>query len=143
MTPVLLGAILHLFLYQGETVTGLGPMMKSLWADGLLLKSGGAVAGGLAAGMKRLVGTMVSVIVLLLLLATALLAALRVSPRELVQRARDRVPYEPQPEPERPARTERPRRQRPGHRHRPGRQRRHFRGGYRHRHCAGAPEPGV
>ena len=87
--------------------------MKSLWASGLLLQSGGAVAGGLAAGMKRLVGTMVSVIVLLLLLAAALLAALRVSPRELVQRARDRVPYEPQPEPERPARTERPRRQRP------------------------------
>ena len=113
VTPVLLGAILHLFLYQGETVTGLGPMMKSLWADGLLLKSGGAVAGGLAAGMKRLVGTMVSVIVLLLLLAAALLAALRVSPRELVQRARDRVPYEPQPEPERPARQERLRRQRP------------------------------
>ena len=113
VTPVLLGAILHLFLYQGETVTGLGPMMKSLWADGLLLKSGGAVAGGLAAGMKRLVGTMVSVIVLLLLLAAALLAALRVSPRELVQRARDRVPYEPQPEPERPARPECPRRQRP------------------------------
>ncbi len=113
VTPVLLGAILHLFLYQGETVTGLGPMMKSLWADGLLLKSGGTVAGGLAAGMKRLVGTMVSVIVLLLLLAAALLAALRVSPRELVQRARDRVPYEPQPEPERPARPERPRRQRP------------------------------
>ena len=113
VTPVLLGAILHLFLYQGETVTGLGPMMKSLWADGLLLKSGGAVAGGLAAGMKRLVGTMVSVIVLLLLLAAALLAALRVSPRELVQRARDRVPYEPQPEPEHPARQERPRRQRP------------------------------
>ena len=113
VTPVLLGAILHLFLYQGETVTGLGPMMKSLWTDGLLLKSGGAVAGGLAAGMKRLVGTMVSVIVLLLLLAAALLAALRVSPRELVQRARDRVPYEPQPEPERPARPERPRRQRP------------------------------
>ena len=75
VTPVLLGAILHLFLYQGETVTGLGPLMKSLWADGLLLKSGGAVAGGLAAGMKRLVGTMVSVIVLLLLLAAALLAA--------------------------------------------------------------------
>ena len=113
VTPVLLGAILHLFLYQGETVTGLGPMMKSLWADGLLLKSGGAVAGGLAAGMKRLVGTMVSVIVLVLLLAAALLAALRVSPRDLVQRARDRVPYEPQPEPERPARPERPRRQRP------------------------------
>ena len=113
VTPVLLGAILHLFLYQGETVTGLGPLMKSLWADGLLLKSGGAVAGGLAAGMKRLVGTMVSVIVLLLLLAATLLAALRVSPRELVQRARDRVPYEPQPEPERPARQERPRRQRP------------------------------
>ena len=113
VTPVLLGAILHLFLYQGETVTGLGPMMKSLWADGLLLKSGGAVAGGLAAGMKRLVGTMVSVIVLVLLLAAALLAALRVSPRDLVQRARDRVPYEPQPEPERPARQERPRRQRP------------------------------
>ena len=113
VTPVLLGAILHLFLYQGETVTGLGPMMKSLWADGLLLISGGVVAGGLAAGMKRLVGTMVSVIVLLLLLAAALLAALRVSPRELVQRARDRVPYEPQPEPERPARPERPRWQRP------------------------------
>ena len=111
--PVLLGAILHLFLYQGEAVAGLGPMMKSLWASGLLLKSGGAAAGGLAAGMKRLVGTVVSVIVLLLLLAAAVFAALRVSPRELVQRARDRVPYEPQPEPERPARPERPRRQRP------------------------------
>ena len=110
VTPVLLGAILHLFLYQGETVTGLGPMMKSLWASGLLLQSGGALAGGLAMGMKRLVGTVVSVIVLLLLLAAAVFAALRVSPRELVQRARDRVPYEP--EPERPARPEKPRRQR-------------------------------
>ena len=110
VTPVLLGAILHLFLYQGETVTGLGPAVKSLWASGLLLQSGGALAGGLAIGMKRLVGTVVSVIVLLLLLAAAVFAALRVSPRELVQRARDRVPYEP--EPERPARPEKPRRQR-------------------------------
>ena len=47
--------------------------------------------------MKRLVGTVVSVIVLLLLLAAAVFAALRVSPRELVQRARDRVPYETEP----------------------------------------------
>ena len=109
--PVLLGAILHLFLYRGEAVTGLAPAMKSLWASGLLLQSGGALAGGLAMGMKRLVGTVVSVIVLLLLLAAAVFAALRVSPRELVQRARDRVPYEP--EPERPARPEKPRRQRP------------------------------
>ena len=108
--PVLLGAILHLFLYRGEAVTGLAPAMKSLWASGLLLQSGGALAGGLAIGMKRLVGTVVSVIVLLLLLAAAVFAALRVSPRELVQRARDRVPYEP--EPERPARPEKPRRQR-------------------------------
>lgn len=111
VTPVLLGAILHLFLYRGEAVTGLAPAMKSLWASGLLLQSGGALAGGLAMGMKRLVGTVVSVIVLLLLLAAAVFAALRVSPRELVQRARDRVPYEP--EPERPARPEKPRRQRP------------------------------
>lgn len=109
--PVLLGAILHLFLYRGEAVTGLAPAMKGLWASGLLLQSGGALAGGLAMGMKRLVGTVVSVIVLLLLLAAAVFAALRVSPRELVQRARDRVPYEP--EPERPARPEKPRRQRP------------------------------
>ena len=109
--PVLLGAILHLFLYRGEAVTGLAPAMKSLWASGLLLQSGGALAGGLAMGMKRLVGTVVSMIVLLLLLAAAVFAALRVSPRELVQRARDRVPYEP--EPERPARPEKPRRQRP------------------------------
>ena len=109
--PVLLGAILHLFLYRGEAVTGLAPAMKSLWASGLLLQSGGALAGGLAMGMKRLVGTVVSVIVLLLLLAAAVFAALRVSPRELVQRARDRIPYEP--EPERPARPEKPRRQRP------------------------------
>ena len=109
--PVLLGAILHLFLYRGEAVTGLAPAMKSLWASGLLLQSGGALAGGLAMGMKRLVGTVVSVVLLLLLLAAAVFAALRVSPRELVQRARDRVPYEP--EPERPARPEKPRRQRP------------------------------
>ena len=47
---------------------------------------------------------------LLLLLAAAVFAALRVSPRELVQRARERAPYEP--EPERPARPEKPRRQR-------------------------------
>ena len=98
--PVLLGAILHLFLYRGEAVTGLAPAMKGLWASGLLLQSGGALAGGLAMGMKRLVGTVVSVIVLLLLLAAAVFAALRVSPRELVQRARDRVPYEPEPAPQ-------------------------------------------
>ena len=40
--PVLLGAILHLFLYRGEAVTGLAPAMKGLWASGLLLQSGGA-----------------------------------------------------------------------------------------------------
>ena len=110
--PVLLGAILHLLLYKGEAVTGFSAAMKSLWASGLLLQSGGALAGGLALGMKRLVGTVVSVIVLLLLLAAAVFAALRVSPRELVQRARERAPYEPEPEPERPARPEKPRRQR-------------------------------
>ena len=110
--PVLLGAILHLLLYKGEAVTGFSAAMKSLWASGLLLQSGGALAGGLALGMKRLVGTVVSVVVLLLLLAAAVFAALRVSPRELVQRARERAPYEPEPEPERPARPEKPRRQR-------------------------------
>ena len=108
--PVLLGAILHLFLYQGEAVTGFSAAMKNLWASGLLLQSGGALAGGLALGMKRLVGTVVSVVLLLLLLAAAVFAALRVSPRELVQRARERAPYEP--EPERPAWPEKPRRQR-------------------------------
>ena len=108
--PVLLGAILHLLLYKGEAVTGFSAAMESLWASGLLLQSGGALAGGLALGMKRLVGTVVSVVVLLLLLAAAVFAALRVSPRELVQRARERAPYEP--EPERPARPEKPRRQR-------------------------------
>ena len=108
--PVLLGAILHLLLYKGEAVTGFSAAMKSLWASGLLLQSGGALAGGLALGMKRLVGTVVSVVLLLLLLAVAVFAALRVSPRELVQRARERAPYEP--EPERPARPEKPRRQR-------------------------------
>ena len=110
--PVLLGAILHLLLYKGEAVTGFSAAMKSLWASGLLLQSGGALAGGLAMGMKRLVGTVVSVVLLLLLLAAAVFAALRVSPRELVQRARERAPYEPEPEPERPARPEKPRRQR-------------------------------
>lgn len=110
--PVLLGAILHLLLYKGEAVTGFSAAMKSLWASGLLLQSGGALAGGLALGMKRLVGTVVSVVLLLLLLAAAVFAALRVSPRELVQRARERAPYEPEPEPERPARPEKPRRQR-------------------------------
>ena len=93
--PVLLGAILHLLLYKGEAVTGFSAAMKSLWASGLLLQSGGALAGGLAMGMKRLVGTVVSVVLLLLLLAAAVFAAL---------------PYEP--EPERPARPEKPRRQR-------------------------------
>ena len=110
--PVLLGAILHLLLYKGEAVTGFSAAMKSLWASGLLLQSGGALAGGLAMGMKRLVGTVVSVVLLLLLLAAAVFAALRVSPRELVQRARERAPYEPEPETERPARPEKPRRQR-------------------------------
>lgn len=110
--PVLLGAILHLLLYKGEAVTGFSAAMKSLWASGLLLQSGGALAGGLAMGMKRLVGTVVSVVLLLLLLAAAVFAALQVSPRELVQRARERAPYEPEPEPERPARPEKPRRQR-------------------------------
>ena len=75
--PVLLGAILHLLLYKGEAVTGFSAAMKSLWASGLLLQSGGALAGGLAMGMKRLVGTVVSVVLLLLLLAAfAVLAAM-------------------------------------------------------------------
>ena len=112
VTPVLLGAILHLFLYQGEAVTGLAhdeePVGRRAAAE--KRRSGGRRAGrrheaaGGHDGVRHCA-------------AAAFGGGVVGGSADIAPGAgaagQGPGPYEPQPEPERPARPERPRRQRP------------------------------
>ena len=87
--PLLLGTLLHVWLCKepyGYTME----YLKPLWAAGQELKCGGALGGIIAEAGAALVSEVVTVIVMLVLLVVCLIAGLRIKPRELMERARER-----------------------------------------------------
>ena len=100
--PVLLGAILHLFLVKAPYPWAWS-MVGSLWVDGLALKSGGALAGLLSQSFAAVFSSIGAGLVFFLLAALTLLGAFDRTVEELVawlrQRREERVEYEPE-EPE-------------------------------------------
>ena len=82
--PVLSGSLLHLLLCRVAYAPGaIGlPSLRDLWVDGLSLRGGGALSGGLAALLKAGFSSVVAGVLLALLLAGAvLLAVLRTGTR--------------------------------------------------------------
>ena len=90
--PVLSGSLLHLLLCRVAYAPGaIGlPSLRDLWVDGLSLRGGGALSGGLAALLKAGFSSVVAGVLLALLLAGAVLLMLHKTPQEVAQRARER-----------------------------------------------------
>ncbi|MBR5571823.1 MAG: DNA translocase FtsK 4TM domain-containing protein [Oscillospiraceae bacterium] len=87
--PLLLGTMLHLFLCKGEYGYEM-EHLKALWAEGQNLTCGGALGGSIAEIGRELVGKAVTVIVMLALMIACLIGGLRIKPREMMERARER-----------------------------------------------------
>ena len=87
--PLLLGTLLHVWLCKepyGYTME----YLKPLWVAGQELKCGGALGGIIAEAGAALVSEVVTSIVMLVLLVVCLIAGLRIKPRELMEKARER-----------------------------------------------------
>ena len=122
LLAVLTGSLLHLLFSHASYGTFLSAL-KDLWADGQAMLGGGVISGGLAVGLRAILGTVVSVILVLILILVALAVVFRLDPSELAAAARERIaeqrkareeqeePEEPEiPQPRRPVNQEDPRR---------------------------------
>ena len=98
LLPLLLGAILHLFLKNGAYRWD-AALLGQLWADGVDTACGGAVGGTLAMALQFAFTLVGAAAVLLLLTAAAVLCALRMTPGDVLDRLRERreqrVRYDP------------------------------------------------
>ncbi len=111
LTPLVMGAILHLILYKEEFVFGL-EAIKGLWKLGLEVRCGGAVSGLIAETLSLVFSGIGAGLILVLFQALMLLGAFHLSIPEIVDAIRDR----PRPEyeyVEEPKAEEKPVRRRP------------------------------
>ena len=102
LLPVMLGAIIHIgTMDAAPDSTGL---LKTLWATGLALESGGALSGALAIGFHAVLGKIGTLVVFIVVFVACLMAALRLTPAAIIDavKSRELVPYdEPEEEPAR------------------------------------------
>lgn len=93
--PVLFGALAHIAASQQAVESSVGSL-KTLWASGLTLESGGAVSGALAIGFEAVIGKVATLIVFVVTLVACLLGALRLTPAAIIDAVKryERVPYE-------------------------------------------------
>ena len=98
LLPLLFGALAHMVLLRDgyELVKGL---LKLLWSSGGALKSGGAVSGLLAVGAVATFSRAASIVIFAVCFLVVLMAALRITPKSLMEKRRSRLRYEPEPEP--------------------------------------------
>ncbi|MBQ0038748.1 MAG: DNA translocase FtsK [Clostridiales bacterium] len=106
LLPLFFGVILHLLLCRTNYELS-GSLLALLWQDGQQIRCGGALCGAIAVGLSAVLSKVVTVVIFLVLLAVAIFVSLRVSPKDVVQKARDRIPYEEEPLPEKRVRKER------------------------------------
>ncbi|MBR4870483.1 MAG: DNA translocase FtsK 4TM domain-containing protein, partial [Oscillospiraceae bacterium] len=88
LVPLFSGSLLHLFLSK-ESVEVDG-IVKTLWASGLSVNSGGLLSGLLSAGLLALVGKAVAVILVLLIMVILVLVTFHVTSEKIVEKIRDR-----------------------------------------------------
>ena len=107
IVPVAVGVVLQILLCK-ETFAAAG-IVRALFLSGAALHSGGVVCGGIGYAFAQLFGVAASVIVCVLLALACLLFALQVNPKTVYEQSKSRrveYEYEPEIEPERPARRE-------------------------------------
>ncbi len=98
LLPLLFGSLTHMILLRDgyELVKGL---LKMLWSSGGALQSGGAVSGLLAVGSVATFSRAASIVIFAVCFLVVLMAALRITPKSLIEKRRSRLRYEPEPEP--------------------------------------------
>ena len=113
LTPMVMGAILHLFLYKGEFAFGF-EAVAGLWKQGLTVQCGGAVSGLIAETLTLVFSPIGAGVVLVLFQLLMFLGAFHLSVPEIVDavRNRPRPEYEYEEEPEAEA-AEKPVRRKP------------------------------
>ncbi len=87
--PLLLGTLLHLFIAKTDLGYGMDAL-KPLWAAGQTMQCGGALGGVLAAAGAELLSRVVTAIIMVVLMVVCLIAGLRIKPREMMERAKER-----------------------------------------------------
>jgi len=97
--PVVMGAILHLFLAKATYVWDFA-MLGALWKDGVALKSGGVLSGLLAQALIAVFSKIGAGVLLVLAGAAMIMVVFHITPMELWERYRQRPAYEEEPEPE-------------------------------------------
>ena len=104
LTPLVMGAILHLFLYRGEFSFQLSSI-QGLWTQGLEMACGGVVSGLLAEGLRLVFSGIGAGLILILLQLLMLLGAFHLSIPEIVDTIRSRswAEYEYEEDQEEPA----------------------------------------
>jgi S-DNA-T family DNA segregation ATPase FtsK/SpoIIIE len=105
LLPMVLGCVLHLFLFQGQAVWS-GALLGQLWASGRTLDSGGALSGALAILFVQVFSKVGAVILFLVAALLMLLGACNRTVVQIVDAVRDRpraeyAPAEEWPEPAR------------------------------------------
>ncbi len=100
LLPVLFGALAHMVFCRQVYAPSFFALLKSIWADGVALRSGGAFSGVLANGSVAVFSKLASVILFTALFAVLLLVALRLTLTALLERHRSRIPYEEEEEEE-------------------------------------------
>ena len=103
LLPVMLGAIVHIATM--EAAPDSEGLLKSLWASGLALESGGALSGALAVGFHAVLGKVGTLTVFVVAFVACLMAALRLTPAAIVDavKSHELVPYdEPEEKPDKP-----------------------------------------
>ena len=95
LLPVLLGAILHLFLRNGAYEWS-AALWGRLWMDGMDAASGGVVGGTLAMALRFAFTLVGAAAVLLLLSVAAVLCALRLTPGDVMEYLREQRERRPE-----------------------------------------------
>ncbi len=113
LLPVLLGAVLQMFVAKGEYAWSWS-LIPTLWREGGQMSSGGVLSGLLGLAFSGLFSKIGATIFFVLAGALMVLAACRLSFSDVVDYFREmpHPEYEEQPLPERPRRTQKPQKKR-------------------------------
>ena len=100
LLPVMLGTIVHISGMTGAPDSS--GLLKTLWASGVALESGGALSGALAVGFHAVLGKIGTLVVFVIGLVVCLMSALRLTPAAVIDavRSHELTPYgEPEENP--------------------------------------------
>ena len=113
LTPMVMGAILHLFLFRGEFTFGAGAVGE-LWKQGEMVRCGGVVSGLIAETLTLVFSPIGAGLILILAQLLMFLGAFHLSIPEIVDAIRNRpIPEYEYEEEEEPEPVEKPVRRRP------------------------------